>query len=87
MESDSVISEFSLSSMIERIGCDFMGWSGARIAQDDILWKPPLVKSVAYHQDSAYISKQFVPRENNSVTVWIALDDANELSVYVEMCP
>jgi len=35
--------------------------------------------SVGYHVDADYISKQFKnPRESNSVTIWIALDDADE---------
>jgi ectoine hydroxylase-related dioxygenase (phytanoyl-CoA dioxygenase family) len=32
---------------------------------------------VALTQDSAYISSCFIPEENNSVTVWIALDDVD----------
>ncbi len=31
---------------------------------------------VAWHQDSAYISANFLPEADNSATVWIALDDA-----------
>jgi phytanoyl-CoA hydroxylase len=90
----------------ERIGqfvARVMGWDSVRIAQDDLVWKPPQQKqkqkqkqkqsllnsspsrhdlrridTVGFHQDSAYISTQFQPYENNSVTVWIALDDADE---------
>lgn len=62
-----------------------MGWEhGARIGQDDLLWKPPGAKGVAYHQDGGYISDQFVPNVNNSVTVWIALDDATTETGVVE---
>ena len=38
----------------------------------------PGAGGVGYHQDSAYISDQFEPRDENSVTVWIALDDADQ---------
>ena len=31
---------------------------------------------VAWHQDSAYISANFLPEADHSATVWIALDDA-----------
>ena len=37
--------------------------------------------------DSAYISRQFCPSSNNSVTVWIALDDADEERGIVEYAP
>ena len=35
------------------------------------------IDTVGFHQDSAYISNQFTPYDNNSVTLWIALDDAD----------
>mmetsp|Transcript_5596 Transcript_5596/g.8349 ORF Transcript_5596/g.8349 Transcript_5596/m.8349 type:complete len:405 (-) Transcript_5596:2100-3314(-) len=40
--------------------------------------------TVGYHQDSAYISTQFEPYDNNSVTVWFALDDVYEHSGCLE---
>lgn len=53
------------------------GWPGARLAQDNLLWKPPLADGVAggslgMHQDSAYAGWA-APRLMCSV--WIALDD------------
>ena len=70
---------------IGEIACDLMGWDdGARLGQDDLLWKPPGGSEVAYHQDGDYISNQFEPRENNSVTVWLALDDCDEETGVVE---
>ena len=50
---------------------------GTRIGQDDVLWKPPGASGVGWHQDSDYISNQFLPRDQNSLTVWLALDDAD----------
>eukprot|EP00980_Cylindrotheca_fusiformis_P026399 scaffold16066_cov109-Cylindrotheca_fusiformis.AAC.5 len=84
----SVVLNEALGEFISKI----MGWESVRIAQDDIVWKPPQplpmtnldyiphhrIDTVGFHQDSAYISTQFEPYENNSVTLWIALDDADE---------
>jgi ectoine hydroxylase-related dioxygenase (phytanoyl-CoA dioxygenase family) len=52
-------------------------WPGTRLAQDNLLWKPPLADgrpggSLGMHQDSAY-SGWAEPRL--MCTVWIALDD------------
>lgn len=79
-KSDRLIASVILSETIGEMVSRITGWSSVRIAQDDVIWKPPsqLNTTVAFHQDGAYISDQFVPRENNSVTVWIALDDVTE---------
>ncbi len=42
------------------------------------------VAHVGYHIDGDYISSQFVPNEGVSITVWIALDDADEENGVVE---
>jgi len=52
-------------------------WPGARLAQDNLLWKPPLADGVAggslgMHQDSAYA---VWAEPGLMCTVWIALDD------------
>lgn len=39
---------------------------------------------MGWHQDSAYISQNFRPLSENSVTVWIALDAADEETGVVE---
>ena len=52
-----------------------------------VLWKPPGSGSVAWHQDSTYISDQFVPRDNVSCTVWIALEDADDGNGAPQYCP
>jgi hypothetical protein len=56
----------------------------ARVAQDSLIWKPPGAGPVSYHQDAPYISAQFVPFQNNSITIWCALDDADEETGVVE---
>lgn len=47
-------------------------WPGARLAQDNLLWKPPGGKSLGFHQDASYLD-WVVPPEMTSC--WIALDD------------
>lgn len=75
-KSDSILASVLLSSQIHSIACQLNDWNGSRIAQDDILWKPKKGgKHLGFHQDSEYISNQFKPLENNSITVWMPLDD------------
>ncbi|CAD7956250.1 unnamed protein product [Amoebophrya sp. A25] len=45
--------------------------------KNDTTDNPHASSSVGYHIDSDYISKQFLPTEDNSITVWIPLDDAD----------
>ena len=47
------------------------GWPGARLAQDNVIWKPPGAKALGFHQDDSY-TKWMVPA--HMVTCWIALD-------------
>ena len=50
-----------LSEDLGRLAASLAGWDSARVAQDDVVWKPPGSGPVAFHQDSAYISRQFLP--------------------------
>ena len=59
-----------LGELISQLTC----WSGVRIMQDNVLWKPAGAKSLGYHQDSAYLS-WFKP--SDLCSVWIALDDTH----------
>lgn len=84
----SVVLNEELGGFIAKV----MGWDSVRIAQDDLVWKPPSaspggagrIDTVGFHQDSAYISTQFDPYDKNSVTLWMALDDADEETGCVE---
>jgi len=79
------VARVALSETLGRLAADLMGWTkGTRIAQDDLLWKPPSTGGVGYHQDCAYISANFRPEASNSVTVWVALDDATPETGVVE---
>ena len=49
-------------------------WPGTRIMIDNVIWKPPGTRSLAYHQDNAYL-KWFSPSE--LLSCWIALDDTH----------
>ena len=88
-KSDTYIASIVLHPSLGQFICHLMGWNSIRIAQDDILWKPPRTtsSSVGFHQDSTYISKQFEPYDNNSVTLWIALDDATIETGCLEYIP
>lgn len=86
-KSDRVVASVALSTALGRLGSTLMGWPGARIGQDDVLWKPPGGTPVGFHQDSAYISTQFEPYQANSLTIWIALDDADPTVGTVEYAP
>lgn len=75
---DLTLASVVLSSGLARTACELMGWDGARIGQDALWYKPPGGgTAVTYHTDAPYISEQFVPRDNNSITCWIALDDVD----------
>jgi len=74
----------------ERLGelaCQIMGWSCSRLGQDDVLHKPPNSNAVGFHQDGSYISDNFLPRHNNMLTMWIALDDADEENGALQYAP
>lgn len=93
-KSDRKIAAIVLNEKIGRFISKVMGWDSVRIAQDDLVWKVPSMQqdrdnlyridTVGFHQDSAYISNQFEPYENNSVTLWIALDDVQKDSGCLE---
>lgn len=60
-KADRTVAGVVLSERLGKLAATLAGWDSARIAQDDVVWKPPGSGPVTFHQDSAYISKQFVP--------------------------
>ncbi len=48
------------------------GWPGARLNQDNVIWKPPGTKALGFHQDDSY-QDWIVP--NEMMTCWMTLDD------------
>lgn len=70
-KSDPEIAAVVLSAEIGRLCATLADWPGARIAQDNVIWKPPGASPFGFHQDNSYI-KWVVPPAY--VTCWIALD-------------
>ena len=60
-----------LRAEIGRLSAQLAGWPGARIAQDNVIWKPPGAKALGFHQDDSY-THWIVP--SHMVTCWMALD-------------
>jgi hypothetical protein len=98
-KSSRCIASVVLNEELGKFIAQVMEWDSVRIGQDDLVWKPPTavctttgdkykkahrIDTVGFHQDSAYISSQFEPYENNSVTLWMALDNADEETGCVE---
>ncbi|MEL6288294.1 MAG: phytanoyl-CoA dioxygenase family protein [Pseudomonadota bacterium] len=50
------------------------GWPGARINQDNVIWKPPGARALGFHQDDSY-QAWIEPAE--MMTCWITLDDTS----------
>ncbi len=70
-KSDFTIASLVLRPEIGRLCAQLAGWPGARIAQDNVIWKPSGAKSLGYHQDNSY-NDWIVPGE--MLSCWVALD-------------
>jgi ectoine hydroxylase-related dioxygenase (phytanoyl-CoA dioxygenase family) len=73
-KADLRIARQSLSERTGRLAGALMGWDGVRLVQDNMIWKPPGVKSLGMHQDGSYLD-YLVPPE--MITCWITLDDTS----------
>jgi ectoine hydroxylase-related dioxygenase (phytanoyl-CoA dioxygenase family) len=71
-KSDNVVAAQVLSERTARLAAQLAGYSGVRILQDNILWKPPGTKAIGFHQDSSY-ADYLVPPE--MITCWISLHE------------
>ncbi|MEQ8665510.1 MAG: phytanoyl-CoA dioxygenase family protein [Rhodospirillales bacterium] len=71
---DRLLASVVLREDLGRAVATLGGWSGARVMQDNVLWKPPGTRPLGYHQDNAYLS-WFRPGE--IMTCWIALDETH----------
>lgn len=83
-KSDRVIAQTVLSATVGRLCAQLGGWPGARIAQDNVLWKPPGAKPLGFHQDNSYIGWVDPP---HYVTCWIALDQTTAQGGTLEYVP
>jgi len=73
----SVVLRADVGQACARLG----GWPGARLSQDNVLWKPPGGKALGFHQDSSY-EQWAIPSE--WVSCWIALEDTTAAQGTVE---
>ncbi len=71
-KSDSVIRSIVLREDIGRLCAELSDWPGARINQDNIIWKPQGARSLGFHQDDSFQAWINPP---NMTTCWITLDD------------
>jgi ectoine hydroxylase-related dioxygenase (phytanoyl-CoA dioxygenase family) len=69
--SDPAIGAIVLAEAVGAAVARIAGWRGARLLQDNVIWKPPGAGPLALHQDNAYID-WVEPRD--MVSCWIALD-------------
>jgi 2-oxoglutarate-dependent dioxygenase len=80
-KSDRTIAGIVLRAEIGRICATLAGWTGARIGQDNVLWKPPGAKALGYHQDDSYCRWVIPP---GFTTCWMALDDTTAAGGTIE---
>lgn len=80
-KSDRAIARIVLKEEIGRVCATLNGWSGARIAQDNVLWKPPGAKPLGFHQDDSYCD-WVIPK--GFTTFWMALDDTTAAGGTIE---
>ncbi|MBV9918575.1 MAG: phytanoyl-CoA dioxygenase family protein [Solirubrobacterales bacterium] len=71
-KADRVLASVVLSDQVGEFAARLAGLPGARIAQDNAIWKPPSGKALLCHQDAAYLDHLDPP---NMTTCWMALDD------------
>jgi ectoine hydroxylase-related dioxygenase (phytanoyl-CoA dioxygenase family) len=71
-KADRVLAGVTLAEQVGRWASLLGGLPGARVAQDNAIWKPPSGKALLCHQDAAYLEWLDPP---NMTTCWIALDD------------
>ena len=71
-KADETIAAMVLHERIGRLGGQLSGWSGTRILQDNVLWKPPGTKAIGFHQDASYAGYLVPPV---MLTCWLSLHD------------
>jgi Phytanoyl-CoA dioxygenase (PhyH) len=70
-KSDRELARILLSTRIGELCATLRGWPGARIGQDNVIWKPAGAKSLGFHQDDSYCHWIVPP---GYCTCWMALD-------------
>ncbi len=78
---DRTVASIVLSKPVGQACAELGAWPGARIAQDNVIWKPAGARSLGFHQDDSYIQWVDPP---SYVTCWMALDDTSAAGGTVE---
>ena len=78
---DRAIAGLVLQAGIGRLVAGLAGWPGARIAQDNVIWKPPGATPLGFHQDNSY-NGWIVPGE--MLSCWVALDPTSAAGGTIE---
>ena len=73
-KSDLTIASIVLRADVGEACARLRRWPGARLGQDNVIWKPPGTRPLGFHQDDSY-NTWIVPAEMN--TCWITLDDTS----------
>lgn len=71
-KSDRTVASIVLRADVGKACAQLRRWPGARMCQDNVIWKPPGTKPLGFHQDDSY---QLWLEPPEMVTCWIALDD------------
>ena len=74
-KSDNSIKEIVCNEFLGKACAELMSWSGSRLLQDNVLWKPPGGKTLAYHQDAAY-DDWIIPQ--TMMTCWMPIDNVDK---------
>lgn len=71
-KADRTLASVVLRTDIGKVGAKLARWPGARVMQDNVIWKPVGARPLGFHQDNSYLD-WFTPSE--TLTCWISLDD------------
>jgi ectoine hydroxylase-related dioxygenase (phytanoyl-CoA dioxygenase family) len=83
-KSDYTVASLVLRAGIGRLCAELAGWPGARLAQDNVIWKPPGARPLGFHQDDSYNGWIDVPAPPHMLTCWIALDPTSAAGGTIE---
>jgi ectoine hydroxylase-related dioxygenase (phytanoyl-CoA dioxygenase family) len=69
---DSVVAAQVLHERTGRLAAQLSDWTGVRMLQDNVLWKPPGTKAIGFHQDASYAGYLVPPV---MLTCWLSLHE------------
>ncbi len=81
-KADRLVAATVLDARFGKATAQLARWPGARVVQDNVIWKPPGAKSLGFHRDNAYLA-WYTPQEMFSC--WIALDDTTAAGGTLEL--